>query len=50
MMMLPYATIDFNLFYDGAVDMQIWALLTRGQGKNHDTKVTVKNYGPLVME
>ena len=49
-MMLSYSTVDLYLFYDGAVDMQIWALLTRGQGKNYDTKVTIKNYGPLVME
>ena len=48
--MLSYATIDFNLFYDGAVDMQIWALLTSGQGKIYDTQVTVKNYGPFVIE
>ena len=48
--MLSYAIVDFYLFYDEAVDMQIWALLKRGQGKNYDTMVTVKNYGPLVME
>ena len=30
-MLLSYATVDFNLFYDGTVDMQIWALLTRSQ-------------------
>ena len=48
--MLSYSTVEFYLFYDGAVDMQIWALLTRGQGKKYDTKVTVKNYGSLVME
>ena len=49
-MMLSYATVDFYLFYDRAVDMQIWALLTRGQGKIYDTHVTVKNCGPLVIE
>ena len=31
MMLLSYTTVDFYLFYDGAVDIQIWALLTRSQ-------------------
>ena len=26
-MLLSDATVDFHLFYDGAADMQIWALL-----------------------
>ena len=36
------------LFYNGAVDMQICALLTRSQCKVSDTQVTVKACGPLV--
>ena len=27
-MLLSYATVDFHLFYDGAADMQIWAIMT----------------------
>ena len=40
MMMLTYSIVDFHLpvFYDGAVDIQIWAPLTRVS----DTQVTVK--------
>ena len=30
MMLLSYTMVDFQLYYDGAVDIQIWALLTRG--------------------
>ena len=33
-----------------AVDIQIWALLTRSQCKVSDTQVTVKACGPLVIE
>ena len=40
--------VDFHLFYDGAVDIQIWALLTRSQCKISDTQVTVKACGPVV--
>ena len=40
----------FSLFYDGAVDIQIWALLTRSPCKVSDTQVTVKACGPLVNE
>ena len=32
----------FHLFYDGAVDIQIWAPLTRSQCKVSDNQVTVK--------
>ena len=32
-MLLPDTIVDFHLFYDGAVDMQICALLTRIQCK-----------------
>ena len=37
-----------RLFYDGAVDKQIWALLTRSHCKVSDTQATVKACGPLV--
>ena len=48
-MMLPsYTMVDFRLFYDGPVDIQLWALLTRSQCKVSDTQVTVKACGPLV--
>ena len=30
---LSYAIDDFYLFYDGAVDIQKWALLTRSEWK-----------------
>ena len=40
--------VDFHLFYDGAVDIQIWTLLTRSQCKVSDTRVTVMACGPLV--
>ena len=48
-MMLSYTIIDFHLFYDGTVDIQIWAPLTRSQCKVSDTQVTVKACGPLVI-
>ena len=48
MMLLSDIIVDFHLFYDGAVDIQIWALLTRSQCKVSDTQVTVKACGPLV--
>ena len=47
-MLLSDTIVDFYLFYDGAVDIQIWALLTRSQCKVSDTQVTVKACGPLV--
>mgnify|MGYP003692234943 CR=1 FL=1 len=40
---------NFHLFYDWAVDIQIWALLTRSQCKVSDSQVTVKARGPLVL-
>ena len=52
MMLLSYTNntmVDFHLFYDGAVDIQIWALLTRIQCKVSDTQVTFKAGGPLVL-
>ena len=48
-MLLSYTIIDFHLFYDGAVDIQIWASLTRSQCKVSETQVIVKAYGPLVL-
>ena len=48
-MLNSYAIVDIYLFYDGAVDMQIWALLTRKQCRVSDTKVTDKAHGPLVI-
>ena len=47
-MLLSYTMLDFHLFYDGAVDIQICALLTRSHCKVSDTQVTVKACGPLV--
>ena len=48
-MLLSDTIIDFHLFYDGAVDIQIRALLTRSQCKVSDTQVTIKACGPLVL-
>ena len=48
MMLLSNTIVDFHLFYDGAVDIQIGALLTRSQCKVSDTQVTVQVCGPLV--
>ena len=50
MMLLSDTIVDFHLFYDGAVDILIWALLTRSQCKVSDTQVTVKACGPLVYK
>ena len=47
-MLLSYTIVDFYLLYDGAVDIQIWALLTRSWWKVSDTRVTGKPCGPLV--
>ena len=43
-MLLSYATVNFHLFYDRAVDMQIWTLLIRNQCRVSDTQVTVKAF------
>ena len=48
-MLLSYTIVDFHLFYDGAVDIQIWAPPTRSQCKVCDTQVTVKACRPLVF-
>ena len=47
-MLLFYAIVDIYSFYDGAVDMQIWALLTKSQYRVFYNQVTVKACGPLV--
>ena len=47
-MLHSYATLDFHLFYDGAADIQLCALLTRSQCRVSDIQVTVKALGPLV--
>ena len=49
-MLLFSAIVDFYLFYDGAVDMQIWALLTRSQSRFSDTQVIVKARRYLVLK
>ena len=49
MILLSDTIVDFHLFSDGAVDIQIRALLTRSQCKVSDTQVTVKTHGPLVQ-
>ena len=49
-MLLSDTIVDFHLFYDGAVDIQICALLTRSQCNFSDTQVTVKACGPLVYK
>ena len=48
MMLLSYTIVDFHLFYDGPVDIQIWAPLTRSQCKVSDTQVNIKACRPLV--
>ena len=47
-MLLSFTIVDFHLLYDGAVGMQIWALLTRSQCRVSDTQLTVKASGLLV--
>ena len=42
------ASVVNNLFYDGSVDMQIWAPLTRSQCRVSVAQVTIKAHGPLV--
>ena len=48
-MLLSYTIVDLHLFYDGAVEIQILAPLTRSHCKVSDTQVTVKVCGPLVI-
>ena len=44
---LTSAIVDFYLFYDGHVDMQICALLRCSQCRVSGTQVTIKVHGPL---
>ena len=48
-MLLIYSIVDYHLFFDGAVDIQILALLTRIRCKVSDTQVTGEANGPLVV-
>ena len=48
-MLFSYTMVAFLLFYDGAVDIQIWALLTKSQCKISDTQVTVKACGSVFL-
>ena len=48
MMLFFFTIVNFYLFYDGAVDIQIRALLTRNRCKVSYKFVTVKACGPLV--
>ena len=47
-MQLSSVIVVFNSFYDGLVDMQIWAPVTRSQCKVSDIQVTIKAFGPLI--
>ena len=49
-MLLTYKIIEFHLVYDGAVDIQIRALLTRSRYKVSNIQVTRKASGPLVVK
>ena len=49
-MLLSNAIVDFYLFYDGVLHMQIWVPLTRSQCKVSDTQVTLKACGSLVLQ
>ena len=49
-MLLFYAIVEFYLLYDGAVDMQIWAYLTRCKSRVSITQLTVEALGPLVNQ
>ena len=43
------ASVDFYLFYNGTVDMQIRSLLTRGPWRVYDTLVSVKPWLGLFL-
>ena len=48
-MLFFYAVVDFYFFYDVAVDMQIWALLTRSQWRvSDDTRWPFRPVGLLL--
>ena len=44
-MLLSYTIVDFHLFYDGTVNIQILAPLSISIFKVSDTHVTVKAFG-----
>ena len=50
MVLLYYTIIDFHLFYNGAVDIQIWSPQTRSQCKVSETQVTVEDCSPSVLK
>ena len=43
-MLFSYTIVDFYFFYDVAVDIPIWALLTRSQEAFYDVCVHVNNH------
>ena len=47
-MQFSTAIVDFNLFYDGSIDMQIRSLLTRSPLGVSDTQITVMACVPFV--
>ena len=47
-MQLSSAIIDFDLFYDEPVDMQMLVFLTRSQCRVPDTQVTLRPVGFLL--
>ena len=48
-MQLSSAIVDFYVFYDGPIDMQIKGLLTRSECRASDTRVDVKACWSLVF-
>ena len=44
------AIVNFYIFYDGPVDIQMWSYMTLSQCRVSDTQVTVKACWPLVRE
>ena len=48
-MLLSFAFVDFYLFYDRTVDVQIWAILTRCQCRVSDTQVIDKAHVGLFL-
>ena len=50
--LLSYAIniVNFYLFYNGAVDMQIWAFLTISQCRVSDTGVTGEAWSLLYLQ
>ena len=48
-MQVSSSIVDFHLFYDGLVVMQLRTLLTRSPCRVSDTQITVKAHVPLVF-